>query len=122
MPIERDRAYRSAHLREAHPNGGFRESVHGIHRIARELRRRETREELVAQLQGNRLGAIENEAYGRQVQALDRPVAQYPEVMLVAEVWRAQERGAHPGSEREPQRSEERRVGKECRSRWSPYH
>ena len=23
---------------------------------------------------------------------------------------------------REPQRSEERRVGKECRSRWSPYH
>src|SRR2546425_8789114 len=25
-----------------------------------------------------------------------------------------------PGTE--PQRSEERRVGKECRSRWSPYH
>src|SRR2546422_10982731 len=24
--------------------------------------------------------------------------------------------------ERGPQRSEERRVGKECRSRWSPYH
>ena len=23
---------------------------------------------------------------------------------------------------RDPQRSEERRVGKECRSRWSPYH
>src|SRR5260370_27079023 len=23
---------------------------------------------------------------------------------------------------REPDRSEERRVGKECRSRWSPYH
>ena len=22
----------------------------------------------------------------------------------------------------EPERSEERRVGKECRSRWSPYH
>ena len=22
----------------------------------------------------------------------------------------------------EPKRSEERRVGKECRSRWSPYH
>ena len=30
-----------------------------------------------------------------------------------------------PGREREdrrPARSEERRVGKECRSRWSPYH
>ena len=24
--------------------------------------------------------------------------------------------------EEEPIRSEERRVGKECRSRWSPYH
>ena len=23
---------------------------------------------------------------------------------------------------RNPERSEERRVGKECRSRWSPYH
>ena len=26
------------------------------------------------------------------------------------------------GSDGHPQRSEERRVGKECRSRWSPYH
>ena len=25
-------------------------------------------------------------------------------------------------SDNEPSRSEERRVGKECRSRWSPYH
>src|SRR2546425_3020252 len=38
--------------------------------------------------------------------------------------------GQEPGREepagleagREPARSEERRVGKECRSRWSPYH
>ena len=27
-----------------------------------------------------------------------------------------------PGFPTEEQRSEERRVGKECRSRWSPYH
>ena len=27
-----------------------------------------------------------------------------------------------PDVERESTRSEERRVGKECRSRWSPYH
>src|SRR5256885_3297945 len=27
-----------------------------------------------------------------------------------------------PATGREPRRSEERRVGKECRSRWSPYH
>src|SRR5256886_4344411 len=26
------------------------------------------------------------------------------------------------GSRSQPYRSEERRVGKECRSRWSPYH
>src|SRR5260370_42578858 len=29
---------------------------------------------------------------------------------------------ANPGSVEKSQRSEERRVGKECRSRWSPYH
>ena len=30
--------------------------------------------------------------------------------------------GAPAGTEVTPERSEERRVGKECRSRWSPYH
>ena len=30
--------------------------------------------------------------------------------------------GSHSGVEGEKTRSEERRVGKECRSRWSPYH
>ena len=29
---------------------------------------------------------------------------------------------ALPGSSKKCNRSEERRVGKECRSRWSPYH
>ena len=29
---------------------------------------------------------------------------------------------ASPGSVEKGNRSEERRVGKECRSRWSPYH
>ena len=32
-------------------------------------------------------------------------------------VWQSGERWAESGT-----RSEERRVGKECRSRWSPYH
>src|ERR1039457_6588335 len=31
-------------------------------------------------------------------------------------------RGTPPQSVRTAMRSEERRVGKECRSRWSPYH
>ena len=30
--------------------------------------------------------------------------------------------GAIPNARRHVGRSEERRVGKECRSRWSPYH
>src|SRR5216683_7743290 len=34
----------------------------------------------------------------------------------------AQHQFAFPRRERGKQRSEERRVGKECRSRWSPYH
>ena len=29
---------------------------------------------------------------------------------------------SHTFYRKHPQRSEERRVGKECRSRWSPYH
>ena len=29
---------------------------------------------------------------------------------------------AIPAPNTDPNRSEERRVGKECRSRWSPYH
>ena len=36
-----------------------------------------------------------------------------------AEAARQQTRQARPAHRR---RSEERRVGKECRSRWSPYH
>src|SRR5258706_10355329 len=42
--------------------------------------------------------------------------------------WGIDERGGNPkcaflhGLGHEPLRSEERRVGKECRSRWSPYH
>src|SRR3712207_3945574 len=36
---------------------------------------------------------------------------------LLDEVW-----GYHPFAETNTVRSEERRVGKECRSRWSPYH
>src|SRR2546429_3762171 len=40
-------------------------------------------------------------------------------------LWRCRKRRHHSGYRlvpRPPHRSEERRVGKECRSRWSPYH
>src|SRR5256885_6568784 len=35
---------------------------------------------------------------------------------------RPREGSAPPARRRDEERSEERRVGKECRSRWSPYH
>ena len=35
---------------------------------------------------------------------------------------RIHEKAVKPLSRGENNRSEERRVGKECRSRWSPYH
>src|SRR2546430_1490043 len=40
----------------------------------------------------------------------------------LASWWIAITEVAIPGSTNVPVRSEERRVGKECRSRWSPYH
>src|SRR2546430_13033487 len=45
-------------------------------------------------------------------------------LIIGARELRVQESVAHMGAipEAETGRSEERRVGKECRSRWSPYH
>src|SRR2546422_1497047 len=47
--------------------------------------------------------------------------------MQVSGALTAAEENRHPEKRRRPkrqagERSEERRVGKECRSRWSPYH
>src|SRR5215218_11154222 len=36
--------------------------------------------------------------------------------------WGGPRSPAEPSSTERPRSSEERRVGKECRSRWSPYH
>src|SRR2546422_3962910 len=48
-------------------------------------------------------------------------------LLLVLMVWSItvdapMEEPANPTKTPNPSRSEERRVGKECRSRWSPYH
>ena len=71
----------------------------------------------------------------REVESLSLSAAEKEEVRLLAELWaRFAEQTARPpapGQAEEAlangivllaQRSEERRVGKECRSRWSPYH
>src|SRR5690554_2735131 len=56
---------------------------------------------------------------------------EFPQVLAVAEAYDNfyATVGVHPDYENEPPlsveqltRSEERRVGKECRSRWAPYH
>ena len=44
------------------------------------------------------------------------------EIMHLQGAWPDAMREARQACERLSQRSEERRVGKECRSRWSPYH
>src|SRR2546429_7762920 len=49
------------------------------------------------------------------VEALDRPAQIKPELARLFSETGVLERGSR-------KRSEERRVGKECRSRWSPYH
>ena len=68
------------------------------------------------------LGALLVDLHGQhETQSLLRPDAQRDmlDAYSDAEVERVAVRDAH---ERLRERSEERRVGKECRSRWSPYH
>src|SRR5258707_8044033 len=60
---------------------------------------------------------------GAQLEADDyvvKPFSVRELVLRVNAIMRA--RGRPGGTEPGPTRSEERRVGKECRSRWSPYH
>ena len=67
--------------------------------------------------------AIAAAAHGQTVERIvvDGSTGVAPLVAAVAKAFQEQ----HPGVTMEigkAERSEERRVGKECRSRWSPYH
>ena len=44
------------------------------------------------------------------------------DIKIVPQMWGNTPWGYLPDDDPIRQRSEERRVGKECRSRWSPYH
>src|SRR3989454_2430526 len=65
---------------------------------------------------GGALGILMMIPLRRALIVKEHGVLKYPEGTACAEVLKA---GA---SEESKARSEERRVGKECRSRWSPYH
>ena len=49
---------------------------------------------------------------------IENSALKYPDKLAVAD----EEGGLTYGQMERLSRSEERRVGKECRSRWSPYH
>ena len=53
---------------------------------------------------------------------IDLYLSDNPEEVLGEDVWRKNFAVRPEPFTREEKRSEERRVGKECRSRWSPYH
>jgi len=103
VAIEREGTKWRTHFREAHGKGGLREPVHGEHRIARELRGCEACEELVAELDRDRLRAVENETHRGEVETCNLAIPQHLEVVLVAEIRRAEDGRAHARGEGEPQ-------------------
>jgi hypothetical protein len=103
MPVEREGPHRRSGRREAHGERGLRETVHRIHGIARQAGGSEPRQELVAKLNRDRLRAVEDEPDAREIQSLDRALAEHLEVVLVAEVRRAEDARADAARERQPQ-------------------
>ena len=68
-------------------------------------------------------GQVGGQQSGRNlgfVRQQGRAPAELPMMMAANQRWRGL--AEELGSDVEWRRSEERRVGKECRSRWSPYH
>ena len=65
--------------------------------------------------------SITAEESGKRSGQVSREEAQYP--AATPQGWfNGSTLGAFLDARRQCNRSEERRVGKECRSRWSPYH
>ena len=69
---------------------------------------------------------ISDEAFDRLVHELERLESEYPDLVTpdspTQRVAGRPVEGFPTVEHLVPMRSEERRVGKECRSRWSPYH
>ena len=71
-------------------------------------------------VEGSQLGTICGDSGGGPAD-LQQILALAPDLILV-DLLMPQKDGIQVVRELKEQRSEERRVGKECRSRWSPYH
>ena len=68
---ERLHRERRADLRKRDGEAGLGQAVHGKHHVGREARGRERREEFAAQVRRDRLGAVEDDANGGQVERRD---------------------------------------------------
>ena len=71
-----------------------------------------------------RISAVRTEAlFASALQRFDEPTATQIQEAVAAAIREFGRRGcAERVAQEFGERSEERRVGKECRSRWSPYH
>ncbi len=103
VTIELRGTQRRAGCRKGRRQGGFRQAVHRVHGVAGQLRGLHSRQELLAQLRGNGFGTVEDQPHGRQIQAVHGSIAEYLQVMPVAEVRRAQDGGALAVGEGHPQ-------------------
>ena len=72
-------------------------------RVAGEADTRQAREEFLAELDRNRLGAVEDQAHAREIEVAGRALAEHLEIVPVAEVRRAEDRRALLRGDREPQ-------------------
>src|SRR3712207_9449317 len=76
----------------------------------------------------NQVGSIEGNAFQSQAEVVIQKSTREGFGLTVSEaLWKARpfiggDVGGIPLQVQDGERSEERRVGKECRSRWSPYH
>ena len=74
---------------------------------------------LLADCRKRRVDAVVVYRYDRFARSLRQPVNALEEFRALGIDFILLHNGVHTST---PNRSEERRVGKECRSRWSPYH
>ena len=85
----------------------------------------ETSEKILAQLNTKKRELDEMDTFGLYLsgnKVTDKPEILFARMDIKEVMAKVEEMRAAAAEAAKPARSEERRVGKECRSRWSPYH